>query len=404
MTNFIGFELSFSKTYINRLFENALDSAVSSEPLEVNGVEVTLKRIGEANVDFEDKRLNIVIPLSIDLKRSAGLFTVEGSGSIKLHLEVDYNITKDFLLKTSSNIKAHEWIDKPVLELGSLNIPVETLVNLVLKHHESVLTAKIDSSIKKFQDLKSLMESGIETAKKKISEQKELKDNKFYVKVENLGLVEPRTINDALVVSGFANPEIRVNTPPEMHYKGFHFDWVEEEKCQKGQLNIPLRINYDIVEKELKNQLQGVEVGGKFFDIKSIDIKGGEKLNIEMEIYEPIKAQIFIEGDPIYNEIEGVLRMNDLDVKVNPSNLIYKLTAPLVNRFIESKMNDFFPVNLNKIISDKLIESIPKTMQLNDAVVGINYNRIFLSSMKFEEKELVGVASAIDLCVKSEFK
>ena len=82
MSNRISFELSASNQVLSDLFESALDDAVSAEPLEVNSVEVILKRIGEAELRPDHKSIHIYLPLNIHLKRPAGLFTVEGSGAI----------------------------------------------------------------------------------------------------------------------------------------------------------------------------------------------------------------------------------------------------------------------------------------------------------------------------------
>ena len=153
MESSIIFDISTTKAFLAEFLEGALDKSVSSEPMEVNGVEVTLERVGKARLEPIGKKVGIFLPLSIKIKRPAGLFSVEGSGALNLHLSIDFDITKGLMLKSKTELLDHTWIDKPILEIGALNIPIETLVNLVLNHHESIITAKIDSSIKEFSDL-----------------------------------------------------------------------------------------------------------------------------------------------------------------------------------------------------------------------------------------------------------
>ena len=120
-----------------------------------------------------------------------------------------------------------------------------------------------------------------------------------------------------------------------------------------------------------------------------------------MVIDNPIKAEVFIKGKPIYNEIEGQLILNDLDVKVNPSNFIYKLTAPLVNRFVESKMEDFFPLSVNEKLSELVSANIPKSINLQKAKIGIAQNGIQINEMRFLERKLSALAQINGLAVAS---
>jgi len=86
MESSILFNISTTSEFLSNMLEDALDKAVSSEPMEVNGVTVLLERVGEAEIKPEGKRINIYLPLKIKLTREAGLFTVEGNGAINLHL------------------------------------------------------------------------------------------------------------------------------------------------------------------------------------------------------------------------------------------------------------------------------------------------------------------------------
>jgi len=399
MSNRVSFELSVSNQFLSDLFEEALDDAVSSEPMEVNSVEIILKRIGEAELRPDHKSIHIYLPLNIQLKRPAGLFTVEGSGSINLHLVVDFDIDSSMKLKAKSDLLSHEWLEKPVLEIGALNIPVETLINMVLKHHESIITAKIDASLKKVSDLNSLLQKGINKAKESINNQ-DLKGNDFEMNLQKVSLVEPIIQDDRLLVKGFLVPTIGINTKKHLEQQNISFDWIEKEVLSgDSTMQVDIELPYDLLINELKDALQGMEVGGKQFDVRSIDISGGDNLEIQMEINEPIKAQIFIQGSPIYNEIEGELIIEDIDVKVNPANFIYKLTAPLVNKFIEGKMSDFFPLEVNQKLREIVRSKIPSEIMIPNGKINVNHKQVVIDSLEFEEDRIVGKTTISNLSI-----
>jgi len=401
MESSILFNISTTSEFLSNLLEDALDKAVSSEPMEVNGVTVMLNRVGEAEIKPEGKRINIYLPLKIKLTREAGLFTVEGNGAINLHLAVDIEISNTLKLKAKSELVTHEWLEKPRLEIGALNIPIETLVNLVLNHHESIITAKIDNELLRFSDLNQVLQGGLKDARQKIGEL-DLKGNRINLDIDELLLSEPKFENGKINLSGIVRPDIAINDVAEIRSSLVPFRWMtDEDKKLENKVLIPIIFDYDFLEKELRTVLQGMEVGGKHFDVRSIHIRGGEQLHIKMVIDDPIKAEVFIKGTPIYNEIEGELILNNIDVKVNPGNFIYKLTAPLVNRFVESKMEDFFPVSVNDQLSDLVSKNIPSSVDLEKATISISQKGIQINEMRFLERKLSALAQINGLEVGS---
>ena len=399
MSNRVSFELSASNQFLSDLFEEALDEAVSSEPMEVNSVEIILKRIGEAELRPDKKSIHIYLPLNIQLKRPAGLFTVEGSGSINLHLVVNYDINSKMQLTAKSDLVSHEWLEKPILEIGALNIPVETLVNMVLKHHESIITAKIDASLKEVSDLNSFLIKGLDLAKQSINNQ-DLKGNYFELSLQNVSLVEPVVQDGKVKLNGFLKPNIGINTKSHQDPERISFGWINENVLKEDStMQIDVELPYDLLKDELKAALQGMEVGGKNFDVRSVEISGGDLLLINLEIDDPIKAQVFVKGVPIYNELEGVLIMKDIDVKVNPSNFIYKLTAPLVNRFIENKMSDFFPLEVNQKLAEVVQSNIPSEITIPQGVINVNHEKVAIDKLDFAKDRIMGKASISNLAV-----
>jgi len=403
MDNRVFFDVSTSKAYLSDILEQSLDHAVSSEPMEVNGVQIVLERVGESEIDPKGKQIDIRLPLKIDLKRSAGLFTVEGSGSINLHLRVDFDVSEKMRLKAKTDLVAHEWIEKPVLEIGALNIPIETLVNMVLKHHESIITAKIDQSIQQFSDLNALLQKGLNDARDKVKSL-DLKGNTLSFDINSIALQQPQLNNGIVSLHGIISPDIAVNSK-EITAKSasIPFSWLDEVPSGDTTIEVPMSVDYDFLEGEIKDRLQGMEVGGKFFELDMIDIRGDQGLTVKMQISEPIKAQVFVTGNPQYDASAGVLHLNNLDVKVNPANLIYKLTAPLVNRFVEGKMEDFFPLAINNQLSTLAAEKIPASIPLDNAQLSITQQGVEVSKLAFLEKELEVVVKVKNLKISSRF-
>jgi len=118
-----------------------------------------------------------------------------------------------------------------------------------------------------------------------------------------------------------------------------------------------------------------MEVGGKYFDVDMIDIRGNQGLTVKMEISEPIRAQVFVTGVPHYDPSAGVLQLNNLDVKVNPANLLSKLVT----------------------------EKIPAAIPLDKAHLSISQEGVTISKLSFLAQELEVTGSVKNLKISSRF-
>jgi len=381
------FSIQVNNQFLAQIFDEALSNAINGEAMEVNSVEVTLNRIGPAKIFPSGKKIELELPLAIHLKRPAGLFTVEGRGSIDLFLSVDFNITGDFRLTTRTTLDKHEWIEKPKLEIGALNIPVETLINLVLNHHESILTAKIDEKLKEFSEMKIPLQKGIADAVANINKE-DLKGNQVFADVAGLELSSFMNTGEDLQLKGILHPVVTLNKPisPIDHPS---FQWINEEnELQDSALDIPVVVPYHLLVHGIKDATKDVVIGGKHLEIDSADFYYSDRLEVQLEISEPIKAQVFVNSTPVFNELEGILSLEDVDVKVNPANFIYKLTAPLVNKFIEKKVEELFPLNLNNQLSSTVKANLPENQAIPNGKANIKLDSIELKALDFEANQI----------------
>jgi len=91
--------------------------------------------------------------------------------------------------------------------------------------------------------------------------------------------------------------------------------------------------------------------------------------------------------------------MEDIDVKVNPANFIYKLTAPLVNRFIENKMSEFFPLEVNQKLGEVVRSKIPTQISIPSGEINVAHENLAIDSLDFAEDRIVGKTSIAELSV-----
>ena len=390
MDKSVDFSVILGQKKLGELFENAIDDALSNEVFEVNSMALKMSRTGSADIIPKGKSLLVVLPYHIDIYRSAGLFSIEASAAIHLELKVDYDVTKDLKLTTDTTLERYGWIEKPKVEIGVINIPMETVLDLLIKHYESVITAKIDDSIKRQANLPQIVERGMETLNIKLSKLDTRGIHKT-VQVEKIKLVPPQLDeSDDISVVGRVYPVVSLSDESsDYKYENLTLEWVNELDNIDNELELSAVISYRYIADQIRKQSQGMQVGGSRLEIENVFIHNNKgMLRVEATITEPIRAQAFVTAIPFYDATTGMLSLDEVDVKVNPSNIIYKLTTPLVNNFIENKIDSVFPMLVNEVLKKKLVDKIPAEIEIPDGKAVIMQEGIYLNELIFRDADI----------------
>jgi len=382
----LTYNVTLAQNKLDGIIDKALDQALGKEELEINGVEVELKKAGTAISSLEGKSLTIQVPVDIALKRQAGLFTVEGNGGLSLKLKINYDINNNIQLKTKTEMISHEWLTKPKLEIGALNIPVETLTNLVLNHYESILTAKVDNEINGKANLTGYLNQAIYTLESQINKSIPL-DSTLDIKFDKIENLTPTSKENKVSVEGAMGFALSLQDSGKVKDDMLpSVGWIS--KLPKSiPAGVTISLGYTDIAKELVSRLSNVNMGGRNFEITHIDLSYEDHLKILLELNEPIKGNVVITGLPFFDKGTGVLDAKNIDVNVNPSNIIYKLTAPLVNKFAEGKISEYLPFNMKEMIR-KNLSKMPSNINITNGSIRPNIEDILIHDITFTDKDI----------------
>ena len=99
------------------------------------------------NVRMEGQQLFFSLPASLWVKYDAGITTVEASGKIAMDIHTTYSVKPDWSIATQTQITDHRWLQKPVLKVVGVNLPVGLLADLVLQNTKRRITRAIDQAV-----------------------------------------------------------------------------------------------------------------------------------------------------------------------------------------------------------------------------------------------------------------
>ena len=123
----------------------------------------------------KDNELKYRIPLSIQVVYDAMVTNVLASGEIELEAKTSFKISKDWTLKTQTDVTNYVWIKKPVAQVVGVNIPLGSLADVILNNSKSYLGKQMDETTSSYFDLKSIVSSAWNTISRILSVSEEYK-------------------------------------------------------------------------------------------------------------------------------------------------------------------------------------------------------------------------------------
>ena len=387
----IGFECRIANRALETLVYEALSDAIPEQEMDVNGFAITLKLLGSPLINAENKSISIALPLGINFSRQAGLFTVQGHGKIHVKIKSDFDVSPEFNLNTKSAIEDHIWLEKPVIDFGSLDITVEKLVDLILKHYHDILAHSIDKALKTKLSLPEIVNHVLAALKKDLSGFN-YHGLKVFMQPSEI-LLEPITNEEGkMVLKGGINTALVCASKDPFAPVSPKLRWVQtllNDNLSIMHLDVTEEVISDIMCEFINQQ----EYGGEALVASSCKVDfSPQKMNLQLNLSRPVKAMLYVNGQPRYNEAESKLYLDKLDIKMKASNLIYKITAPLVNRFLEASFKEKLPVPINGLIKEQTQKELPLSFLAGGMKIQVNVQNISVEEMQFDD---IGVKAII---------
>ena len=380
----IGFECRIANSALENLVHEAMLEAIPDQEMDVNGFAITLKILGSPTIQAENKSIAIALPLGINFSRQAGLFTVQGHGKIHVKIKSDFDVSPDFNLNTKSSITDHLWLEKPVIDFGSLDITVEKLVDLILKHYHDILSHSIDKGLKTRLSLPDIVNHLLASLKRDLSAF-DYHGLKIFMQPSEILLEPIANVDGKMVFRGGINTALVCAGKDPFTSISPKLRWVQtllNDNLSMMHLDVTEEVISDIMCEFVNKQ----QYGGENLVATSCKVDfAPSKMNLQLSLSSPLKAMVTVDGKPRYNEAESNLYLDKLDINMKASNLIYKLSAPLVNRFLESSFKEKLPIPINAMIKEQSQKNLPFTFIAGGMKIEVNVQNIVVEEMRFDD-------------------
>lgn len=404
MSNLVACTGLVSKDFLAKLMEQKLDDVFVKGNFEVKGFDVEVRRYGQISLSAVAKSILVKLPLEVKLSKPEGIFSVEGHGALEIDARMDVDVSQDWQLSTHTQLQGYDWIVEPKVKVGALNVLIETIIDTAVKAKEDDITDQLDQAIQDQVDVQALVAQQAEA----LARGMEVYPGLLLTGIlGTLQMSHIKEVGDNLMIHCLPSMEALVR-PKNLHtYKGIPkmptMTWIYDmPKLGQHYQEVLLEVSYDFIAQEVRRLLDQMEIGGKELDVQDIQISYEDQLRVLVDVTTPVPAKISVTGRPTFDQDTGKIDLAGIDVKVKPSNIIYKLSAPIINKLIENRLEALLPLSINDEINKLWEEKKQSLPQFRNAQYTVDLDRILIEKMSFGTDKVLArvVVGSPDIEVK----
>lgn len=418
----ISIPVEIELAQINKLVNNSLKGLLYEDnSLEDNGgdnlmfkvykyEDITIKSIGDL--------IMYRVPLKIWLK---GGFKVEKFGIpiahyeetefvIVLNFETKVALNANFGINTQTSIKSYDWIQKPSLKWGPFEIPLNSVVDVLIKTQQNKLTPIIDDQAQKAVDLKKYVVDAWKMIQKPIEVSSAYKTNLKITPSEifmtqlngqsgklnsTIGIkaVTEVIVGDVPVATNVALPNLKiVKTAGNMFSIVMAADltYAAAKELAKASL---LNKTFNIDEK-------------KSVTITDFDLyASNDKIVVKVDLIGSLKGTVYLSGIPKYDPATSSIYLDALDYDISTQNVLAKSANWMAHGKFVKIMTPYFKYSIqqqmkeSKDLLQKALTNnrVSQNVVLNGKLVDLTPREIYITGTSL--KTIVDVKGTIGVAV-----
>ncbi|MGK7395218.1 MAG: DUF4403 family protein [Candidatus Cyclobacteriaceae bacterium M3_2C_046] len=286
---------------------------------------------------------------------------------LDLYFDTRISMASDWRLTTKTASSGFEWIKKPVLNLGPVNLPLSSMLSGVIVRQQDQIARQLDKEIEPNLEVKKYVQDAW------VQMQTPYQISKEY----NVWLkITPEEILMTDLKGGGANSyfslgikaftETFIGKKPE-GIINYNLPQITRVDTIPSQFNIGL--SSEISHNQITELLSQNFLGQSFtfndkkhkVTITTVDLYGSkEKLVIEAGLKGSINGTVFLTGQPAYNPVTQTFYLENLDFDLDTKNKLIKTAS----WFLHGKLVDNLRQTLTFPLSDQ-IKLATKTIQQN---------------------------------------
>jgi len=286
--------------------------------------------------------------------------------ALKFHSSVVVN--KDWSVTTVTASDGYEWLSKPTLKIGPVDLPITFIADMIIKYNTQTINSAIDDGLKQSLDLKTTAREAWTGIQKPM------------LLSEEYGLwlrVSPKTISAMPITGGKGIikhtssiqgiAECFTGKQPPSRINPVLPDLLTVNKLSDDFLaNVVSYIGYEYLDSITRGMLINTSYtfGKKKITITGVSVYGNEsKMIIATDVTGSIKGKLYFSGLPSYRAIDSSIYFKDLQFSIQTKNVLLKSASWLANSGIDKVIGKKMSYPIGSELSetyDMMVESLKR--------------------------------------------
>ncbi len=315
-------------------------------------------------VRMEGQQIFFSLPTSLWVKYDAGITTVEASGKIAMEINTAYSVKPDWSIATQTQITGHQWLQKPVLKVVGVNLPVGLVADLVLQNTKRRISRAIDQAVSQNFGLGTIVRQTWDTLF-----QPSLVSPEYgawlMVDPQAIGMTPIRVNSDTLSTSLIveAKPTVVLGTqPPNLQPRPLPAFTQFNYQSPGFEVRLGASIPFVEAQRLAKQEVEGqtYTAGKRSVTVQDIELFGQDgQLIVNLRMTGSYNGNVYLKGKPVFNRAVNAVEVQDLDFTLDTRNFLLKSGAWLLKSTLRKRLQETldFYLKYNLDASRKALET-----------------------------------------------
>lgn len=304
------------------------------------------------------KDLQYRVPMNLWFKYKAGFTYLTGTAEIAIRFRTAFDIRPDWTVSTVTEIEDYEWLRKPKLQVGALQVPIGFIGDVVLRNSRNTITSSIDRLAAEQFNLREQIGEAWKRMFEPILLSPEYKTwlviHPQAVTMTPLQMT-PQAILATIMVE--SKPRLRVGSVPAPVVPASLPPFKYADATQQDfVIYLNAEVPYEEAERIAREQLAGetFSSGNRSVTLEDIELYGkGSTLIVNAQLTGSYKGNVYLEGRPYFNLRRNSIDVSDLNFTLETQNFLHKTAGWLLRsnlrRTIQENLDFFLDYNLKEL-------------------------------------------------------
>jgi hypothetical protein len=361
---FADLEVAKLEAIVNSKIDSVLYDDHSFDDHDSDNLMLKAWKDGQVTLKFEKDELVWELPLRIWMKKGLKVFNYnvpfvdswEYTGNIKLRFKTKLTVNHDWSIKTVTITDGYEWVKKPAVKIGSVNIPITIIANILLSANKETISNRIDDTMAGSFNFRQIAEEGWKMMFNPYKIQGDydawLSINPYSISLMpiegSLGHIRfgAAVVSDVECLLDNVPQAGQIRTLPDL----------QPLKASSDTFHISLLtdIPYTSISRLITAECgdSTFAFGNRKITFESFRVYGSNgKLAVETKVRGTIKGTIYLIGTPYFNAADTTVRIKDLAFDMRTKSFLTNTAKWLFNGKIERTLMKSIAIPFNTNIS-----------------------------------------------------